>query len=41
VTIYPEMEKFGVYVGSPPGGREGRDFEGFYPIDGDVAYWED
>ena len=41
VTIYPEMEKFGVYVGSPPGGREERDFEGYYPIDADVDYWDE
>jgi uncharacterized cupin superfamily protein len=40
VTIYPEMEKFGVYVGSPPGGREERPFEGYYPLDADVDYWE-
>jgi len=40
VTIYPEMEKFGVYVGSPPGGREERTFDGYYPIDADVDYWE-
>ncbi len=39
VTIYPEMEKFGVYVGSPPGGREGRTFEGYYPTDAEVEYW--
>jgi uncharacterized cupin superfamily protein len=40
VTIYPEMEKFGVYVGSPPGGREERPLEGYYPLDADVDYWE-
>jgi len=41
VTVYPEMEKFGVYVGSPPGGREERTFEGYYPIDADVDYWDE
>ncbi|WP_424019500.1 cupin domain-containing protein [Halorientalis pallida] len=41
VTIYPEMEKFGVYVGSPPGGRDERTFEGYYPTDDEVAYWPD
>ena len=41
VTIYPEMEKFGVYVGSPPGGREERSFEGYFPTDADVDYWDD
>jgi uncharacterized cupin superfamily protein len=39
VTIYPEMEKFGVYVGSPPGGHDERTFEGYYPTDGRVEYW--
>ena len=41
VTVYPEMEKFGVYVGSPPGGREERTFQGYYPIDADVDYWDE
>jgi uncharacterized cupin superfamily protein len=41
VTIYPEMEKFGVYAGSPPGGRDERTFEGYFPIDADVEYWDD
>lgn len=40
ITIYPEMEKFGVYAGSPPGGREERTFEGYFPLDADVEYWE-
>lgn len=40
VTVYPEMEKFGVYAGSPPGGREERSFHGYYPIDAEVDYWE-
>ena len=41
VTIYPEMEKFGVYVGSPPGGRESRSLEGYYRFDDDVEHWEE
>ncbi len=40
VTIYPEMEKFGVFVGSPPGGRTERTFEGYFPLDASVEYWE-
>ena len=40
ITVYPEMEKFGVYVGSPPGGREERTLEGYYRIDDDVPYWD-
>jgi Uncharacterized conserved protein, contains double-stranded beta-helix domain len=40
VTVYPDSEKFGVYVGSPPGGREERDLEGYYEQDANVDYWE-
>jgi len=40
VTVYPEMGKFGVYAGSPPGGREERTLEGYFPLDADVGYWE-
>jgi len=39
VTVYPDSEKFGVFVGSPPGGREGRSLEGFYRMDDEVDYW--
>jgi uncharacterized cupin superfamily protein len=41
VTIYPEMEKVGVFVGAPPGGRDERPFHGYYGIDDDVDYWEE
>jgi uncharacterized cupin superfamily protein len=41
VTVYPEMETFGIYVGSPPGGREERSLHGYYPLDADVDYWGD
>ncbi|ELZ14563.1 cupin [Haloterrigena salina JCM 13891] len=40
ITVYPEMETFGVYVGSPPGGREERSLEGYYRIDDEVPYWD-
>jgi len=40
VTIYPDADTFGVYVGSPPGGREERTFEGYYRIADDVPYPE-
>jgi uncharacterized cupin superfamily protein len=40
VTVYPEMGKFGVFVGSPPGGREARTLHGYYRIADDVDYWE-
>ncbi len=41
VTVYPEMDKFGVFVGSPPGGRGERTLEGYYHIDDEVEYWEE
>ncbi len=40
ITVYPEMEQFGVYVGSPPGSRDERTLEGYYQIDDDVEYWD-
>ncbi|ELY96977.1 cupin [Natrialba chahannaoensis JCM 10990] len=39
VTIYPEMNTFGVFVGSPPGGRGERAFHGYYDLDEDTDYW--
>jgi uncharacterized cupin superfamily protein len=41
ITVYPEMEKLGVYVGAPPGGRDPRSLEGYYRIAEDVEYWEE
>jgi uncharacterized cupin superfamily protein len=40
VTRYPDSGTFGVYVGSPPGGREERTLEGYYDDDAEVDYWE-
>lgn len=40
VTVYPDAGKFGVYTGSPPGGREVRALEGYYRIEDTVGYWE-
>lgn len=40
VTVYPEMNKFGVFVGSPPGGRGERPFHGYYRIDDETGYWD-
>ncbi len=40
VTVYPDSEKFGVFVGAPPGGEGERDLAGYYPVDADVDYWE-
>jgi uncharacterized cupin superfamily protein len=40
VTIYPDKGMFGVYVGSPPGGREEGSFEGEVPVDAKTEYWD-
>ena len=40
VTVYPESDRFGVFVGSPPGGRKERSLEGFYDRESSVDYWE-
>ena len=40
ITVYPDSGKFGVYAGSPPGGREERDVSGYYRLEDDVSYWE-
>ncbi|NGM67517.1 cupin domain-containing protein [Natronolimnobius sp. AArcel1] len=40
ITVYPENETFGVYVGSPPGGRDERSLEGTYRLEDDVDYWD-
>ncbi|WP_134670640.1 cupin domain-containing protein [Halorussus marinus] len=39
VTVYPDSEKLGVFVGSPPGGSDDRRLHGYYPTDADVDYW--
>ena len=41
VTVYPDSEKVGVFVGSPPGGRETRTLHGYYRLDDAVDYWAD
>jgi hypothetical protein len=41
VTVYPDSEKVGVFVGSPPGGRDGRSLQGYYRQADSVDYWED
>jgi uncharacterized cupin superfamily protein len=40
MTVYPDSETFGVFVGSPPGGRGERTLHGYYRIADDVDYWE-
>ena len=40
VTVYPDSKKFGVYVGSPPGGRDERTLEGYYKQDATTDYWD-
>lgn len=41
ITIYPDSEKFGVFVGSPPGSNEPRTLQGNYNIKDKVDYWEE
>lgn len=41
VTVYPDSEKIGVFVGSPPGGRDGRSVHGYYRREDAVDYWLD
>jgi len=40
VTVYPETEKVGVFVGSPPGGRDDRTVHGYYRMEDGTGYWE-
>lgn len=40
VAIYPDSEKFGVFVGAPPGSPDEQSLEGYYEIDSDVDYWK-
>jgi len=40
VTVYPDSVTVGVYPGSPPGGREERDLEGYFEQDATVDYWQ-
>ncbi|WP_096390134.1 cupin domain-containing protein [Halopenitus persicus] len=39
VTVYPDRDRIGVYVGSPPGSRDRRSVQGYYAIDDEVDYW--
>ena len=41
VTVYPEQDKVGVFAGAPPGGRSGRDVDGFWRREDAVGYWEE
>jgi uncharacterized cupin superfamily protein len=41
VTVYPDSEKVGVFVGSPPGGRDERSLQGYYRRADSVDYWDD
>ena len=40
ITVYPEMEKIGVFADTPPGGTGDRSVHGYYRIEDDVDYWE-
>lgn len=39
VTVYPDSEKIGVFVGSPPGGEGERSVRGYYRTEDAVDYW--
>lgn len=41
VTVYPDSDKLGVFVGSPPGGRGERTIHGYYATDDSVDYWDE
>ncbi|WP_049922388.1 cupin domain-containing protein [Halopiger djelfimassiliensis] len=41
VTVYPDSEKLGVFVGSPPGSSDPRHVHGYYRLADDVEYWTD
>jgi uncharacterized cupin superfamily protein len=41
VTVYPDSEKIGVFVGSPPGGEDERSVHGYYRSEDAVDYWTD
>ncbi|MFB6117374.1 cupin domain-containing protein [Halosegnis sp.] len=40
VTVYPEHDGIGVFVGSPPGSDDERTVSGFWEIDDAVEYWD-
>ena len=40
VTVYPEMDKVGVFAGAPPGGRSERSVHGYFDPEDAVDYWE-
>ncbi|MEF8839093.1 MAG: cupin domain-containing protein [Haloarculaceae archaeon] len=41
VTVYPEQDKVGVFAGAPPGGRSGRDINGFWRREDAIGYWDE
>ena len=40
VTVYPDDDGIGVFVGAPPGGEEERPVAGFWDRDDAVEYWD-
>ena len=40
VTVYPEDDGIGVFVGAPPGGEGERPVAGFWDRDDAVEYWD-
>jgi uncharacterized cupin superfamily protein len=41
VTVYPDSDKVGVFVGAPPGGESERPVHGYYRREDAVDYWTD
>ncbi|MFP4626882.1 MAG: cupin domain-containing protein [Natronomonas sp.] len=41
VTVYPDSDKIGVFVGSPPGGEGERSVHGYHRTADAVDYWTD
>ncbi len=37
LTVYPDSETMGVFVGAPPRGRDERNLHGFYALEDDLA----
>lgn len=41
VTVYPDLDRIGVFAGSAPGSTDARDVHGYYQRDQTVDYWSE